>query len=47
MSNILFDYPRNAAFGRVVPKRKIYDHGKVSSAVKELFVQQIDQIIWQ
>ncbi|RLJ15795.1 DUF4391 domain-containing protein [bacterium endosymbiont of Escarpia laminata] len=42
----LFRYPKQAAFGRVVPKNKIYQHAKPSSAVKQRFVAQIDKIIW-
>lgn len=43
----LFKYPLNAAFGRVLPKTKIYDHGKPSAAIKEHFVRQVAQITWQ
>ncbi|AMX03914.1 DUF4391 domain-containing protein [Microbulbifer thermotolerans] len=43
---LLFDYPRQAYFGRVVPKRKIYEHAAASTALKKLFVHQVDQIIW-
>lgn len=46
-SSFLFDYPKNAAFGRVLPKNKIYEHGSVSSAVRQLFVRQVEQIVWQ
>ena len=44
---MLFDYPKNTAFGRVLPKNKIYEHGSPSSAVKQLFVSQVEQIVWQ
>lgn len=47
MKAVLFDYPKNAAFGRVVPKNKIYEHGRPSGAVKRLFVHQVEQIVWQ
>ncbi|MDD2388421.1 MAG: DUF4391 domain-containing protein [Desulfobacterales bacterium] len=47
MTAVLFDYPKNAAFGRVLPKNKIYEHGSPSTAVKELFVRQVEQIVWQ
>lgn len=43
---MLFDYPRSAAFGRVLPKNKIYEHAKPANAVKELFVRQVEQIVW-
>ena len=40
-------YPAQAAFGRTIPKSKIYDNGSVSARQKELFVKQVDQIVWQ
>jgi hypothetical protein len=42
----LFAWPKQAAFNRVVPKSKIYEHAVVSSALKERFVQQVEQIKW-
>ena len=43
----LFAYPSNAAFGRVLPKSKIYERTQPTTAVKELFVRQVEQIVWQ
>jgi hypothetical protein len=43
----LFEYPRNAAFGRVLPKNKIYAHARPAGATKELFIRQVEQIVWQ
>lgn len=45
--SLLFEYPPKTAFGRVVPKNKIYEHGSATSALKEYFVRQVDQIVWQ
>ena len=42
----LYAWPKQAAFGRVVPKSKIYEHAAVSAALKERFVQQVEQINW-
>jgi hypothetical protein len=42
-----FDYPKGAAFGRVVPKNKIYEHAAASVALKDLFITQVDQIVWK
>ena len=47
MTSVLFEYPKSSAFGRVVPKSKIYEHVSPSKALKELFVGQVDQIVWQ
>jgi hypothetical protein len=43
----LFAYPAKAAFGRVVPKAKLYEHGKVGARIKGLFAEQVEQIVWQ
>ena len=44
---MLFEYTKNTAFGRVLPKTKIYEHGKPSAATKSLFVKHVEQIKWQ
>jgi hypothetical protein len=44
---VLFNYPKQAAFGKVLPKNKIYEKGSPSTSVKDLFVRQVDQIVWQ
>ena len=40
-------YPAQAAFGRLLPKNKIYEHSGAGKRLKALFVQQVDQIVWQ
>jgi hypothetical protein len=47
MTAVFFDYPKAAAFGRVVPKTRIYEHAGTSTALKDLFVTQVDQIVWK
>ena len=47
MNRALFHYPKQAAFGRILPKSKIYEHAKLSKAVREFVVAQVDKIIWQ
>lgn len=47
MTAAFFDYPKAAAFGRVVPKSRIYEHAGVGAALKDLFVTQVDQIVWK
>lgn len=42
----LYDWPRAAAFGRVIPKNKIYEHTGANTALKDLFVREVDQIVW-
>lgn len=44
---MLFDYPKNAAFGRILPKSKIFEHSRPSVAIKELFTRQVKQIVWE
>lgn len=43
----LVAYPKQAAFGRVLPKNKIYEHSGANTRLKDLFVDQVEQIIWQ
>ena len=47
MTAVFFDYPKAAAFGRVVPKTRIYEHAGANTALKDLFVTQVDQIVWK
>ncbi|MEQ1530980.1 MAG: DUF4391 domain-containing protein [Methylococcales bacterium] len=47
MSHALFHFPKQAAFERTLPKNKIYEHAKPSSALREQFVRQIDKVVWQ
>jgi len=42
-----FEYPKAAEFDKVLPKSKVYKNTKVSTKIKQLFVDQIDQIVWQ
>ena len=46
MSSVLYSFPKSAEFGRVLPKSKIYEHASPTSKVKELFVQEVEKIIW-
>ncbi|MCP1213347.1 DUF4391 domain-containing protein [Acetobacter okinawensis] len=47
MTAVFFDYPKAAVFGRVVPKTRIYEHVGANTALKDLFVTQVDQIVWK
>ena len=40
-------YPKQASFGRTLPKNKIYEHSGANKRLKDLFVSQVEQIIWQ
>jgi hypothetical protein len=46
MSSILFSFPKQAEFGKVIPKSKIYEHTKPSKSLKEKFVSELDHITW-
>jgi hypothetical protein len=43
----MFTYPKQAEFNRVIPKTKIYAHAKPSKRVRELFVAQVEEILWK
>lgn len=46
MTTLLYKWPKAAAFGRVVPKTKFYDHTSLGSAVKDRFVSDVRRITW-
>lgn len=46
MTSPLFVYPANAAFGRVIPKNRIYEQGRIAKSLRERFVSQVDRITW-
>ena len=43
----LFSYPKQTEFGRTLPKNKIYEHSGANTRLKELFVEQVEQIVWR
>ena len=43
---VLYQYPLQTEFNRVVPKSKIYAHANPSERVRDLFVSQVEQIVW-
>jgi hypothetical protein len=40
-------YPAQSAFGRTLPKNKVYEHSGANTRLKGLFVKQVEQIVWQ
>jgi hypothetical protein len=43
----MYNYPEQAAFGKVSPKSKIYQHARVTRRVQQCFVDQVSRIVWQ
>ena len=43
---MLYKFPKAAAFGKMIAKSKIYENIKVSTKIKDLFVEGIEKIIW-
>ena len=41
----LYDFPKQAGFGKVLPKNKIYEHSSSSAKFKGLFVREVEKII--
>ncbi|HEM7878935.1 TPA: DUF4391 domain-containing protein [Burkholderia contaminans] len=39
-------YPSQAAFGRALPKNKVYAHSGANTRLRDLFVKQVEQIVW-
>lgn len=44
---MLYAFPKGAMFGKVLPKNKVYEHTSPSARIKNLFVAQVEQIVWQ
>lgn len=44
---MLYAFPQGAMFGKVLPKNKVYEHTSPSARIKNLFVSQVEQIVWQ
>lgn len=44
---MIFAYPKQAEFNRVLHKSKIYERGKPSRALRDAFGAQINQIVWK
>jgi hypothetical protein len=43
----LFSWPSQGRVGKVVPKSRIYERAKVGAALRQKFITQVDQIVWQ
>lgn len=42
-----YNYPKQALVDKKIPKSKFYENIKINSKLKDLFIKQIDQIIWK
>lgn len=43
----MFAYPERALFNRVLPKNKVYGHSQPSRALRQKFVNQVEEIVWR
>jgi hypothetical protein len=44
--NFSYDFPKKAAYGKVIPKNKIYAYTNPGIGIKALFVREVDKIVW-
>ena len=42
----MFDLPKSAYFGKIIPKEKIYSHSSAGASLEALFVEQVERIRW-
>ena len=47
MTQVIYEFPKQAEYNRIVPKNKIYAKTKLSTNLKNKFVEQIDKIVWK
>ena len=43
----MFQYPERAYVGRVLPKNKIYGHAQPGKAVRQRFIDEVEQVAWK
>lgn len=46
MTDLLYQWPSAAHFGRRVPKEKFYEHASVNTALREKFITEVEHVIW-
>lgn len=39
--------PQAGRVGRTLPKNKIYEHSSANTRLKDMFVEQVEQIVWR
>jgi hypothetical protein len=44
---LLYEFPSQAAYGKVLPKSKFYEQVRPSRSIRDGFTAQIEKIIWQ
>lgn len=46
MTDLLYQWPSAARFGRRVPKEKFYEHASVNTALREKFISEVEHVFW-
>jgi hypothetical protein len=46
MTALLYCWPQAARFDRVVPKNRFYEHGQVTTALREKFIAEVQRVTW-
>jgi hypothetical protein len=46
VTDLLYQWPSAARFGRRVPKEKFYEHARVNTALREKFISEVDRVFW-
>ncbi len=41
-----YDFPKTAYYGKIISKKTLYSHSKITAKTKNLFIKQIEKIIW-
>jgi len=43
---MFYEFPKQAAFGKTIPKKKIYEQSSPNSKIMDKFVKEVEKIIW-
>jgi hypothetical protein len=44
---VVYEFPKKAYYGKVMPKNKIYAYANPRTRITELFVREVDKITWE
>lgn len=44
--NKLYIFPKAAEYGKIISKSKIYSHSKPGTNIKDLFIKDVEKIVW-
>jgi len=44
--SMAIELPKSTEFNKKIPKQKFYENLEISPALKKIFIEQVDKILW-